>query len=208
MCNFEYAMTTKNQYLKEIVPHLKEKYGTERAEAVIEAAWKRFEAICEENAGEPKAYDMHTKDRIYPAIACLQAMTEAGIDRQEAIDFLHGYYIWRAEGKAKVLKKMMNIPGLYKLMPKLFNKLTPKMFGDAAGFRSVWHEDPEWDLSFDMVKCPYHEKCKAYGCPELCKAYCDADDVCYGDLHPKVVWGRTKTLGKGGDCCDFRMKVL
>ena len=31
-----------------------------------------------------KAYDMHTKDRIYPAIASLMAMTEAGIDRQEA----------------------------------------------------------------------------------------------------------------------------
>lgn len=27
----------------------------------------------------------------------------------------------------------MKIPGLYKLMPGLFKKLTPKMFGDVAG---------------------------------------------------------------------------
>lgn len=201
-------MNVKNQYLKEIVPHLKEKYGAEKAEVIITSAWTKFEAICAENAGEPKAYDMHTKERIYPAIACLRAMTEAGVEWQESIDFLHSYYLWRAEGKAKVLRKMMKIPGLYKIMPKLFKKLTPNMFGEPAGFQSVWHEDSEWDLSFDMVKCPYQEKCAAYGCPELCSAYCDADDVCYGDMHPKVVWGRTKTLGKGGDCCDFRMKVV
>ncbi len=24
---------------------------------------------------------------------------------------------------------------------------------------------------------------------------------------PKLFWGRTKTLGKGGDCCDFRIGV-
>lgn len=197
----------KNQYLKEIVPHLKEKYGAEMSGTIIASAWKHFDAICAENADEPKAYDMHTKQRIYPAIACLRAMTEAGIDRQEAVSFLHSYYLWRAEGKAQMLKKLMKVPGLYKAMPMLFNKLTPKMFGELAGFRSVWRRDPEWDLSFDMVQCPYLEKCREYGCPELCKAYCDADDVCYGDLHPKVVWGRTKTLGKGGDCCDFRMKV-
>lgn len=35
----------------------------------------------------------------------------------------------------------------------------------------------------------------------------DADDICYGDVHPKVIWGHTKTLGKGGDCCDFRMTI-
>jgi len=201
-------MRVKNQYLKEIVPRLKEKYGAEKADTIIGEAWKSYEAILAENAGEPEAYDMHTKERIYPAIACFQAMIVSDIKKQEAIDFLHDYYLWRAAGKARALKKLMKIPGLYKIIPRLFSKLTPKMFGEAAGFRSVWHNDPEWDLRFDMVKCPYLDKCAAYGCPELCESYCDADDVCYGDMHPKVVWGRTKTLGKGGDCCDFKMKVL
>jgi hypothetical protein len=52
---------------------------------------------------------------------------------------------------------------------------------------------------FRMV-LPYLNKCSANGCPELCKGYCEADDICYGNMHPKVIWGRTKTLGKGGDC--------
>ncbi|MFQ9975271.1 MAG: L-2-amino-thiazoline-4-carboxylic acid hydrolase [Butyricicoccus sp.] len=29
------------------------------------------------------------------------------------------------------------------------------------------------------------------------------DDVTYGGLH-KLGFSRTKTLGCGGDCCDFR----
>ena len=197
----------KNQYLNEIVPHLADKYGTAQAETLISSALKHYDAICAENADEPAAYDMHTKQRIYPAIASLKAMTEAGIDRQEAIDFLCEYYCWRASGKAVSLKKALKLPGLYKLMPLLFKKLTPKMFGEPAGFKSIWHDDPKWELSFDMVKCPYRDKCTAYGCPELCRGFCEADDVCYGDMHPKLVWGRTKTLGKGGDCCDFRMAV-
>ena len=41
------------------------------------------------------------------------------------------------------------------------------------------------------------------GCPELCPLFCDVDDVTYGGLH-KLGFSRTKTLGGGGDCCDFR----
>jgi len=196
-----------NRYLKDIVPHLKQKYGASKAEQIITRAREHFDAICAENADESKAYDMHTKERIYPAIASLRAMTESGIDRDEAIAFLHDYYIWRASGKARVLKRLLKIPGLHRQMPKLFKRLTPKMFGEPAGFQAIWYDDTEWELSFDMVKCPYKDKCTAYGCPELCAAYCDADDVCYGDMHPDVIWGRTQTLGKGGSCCDFRMKI-
>ncbi len=128
-------MGKKNQYLDNLVLHLKEKYGAEQAVAIITSARKHFEAICQENAGDPSAYDMHTKERIYPAIASLKAMTEAGVERQEAIDFLCDYYRWRASGKAASIKRIMKLPGLYKLMPELFKKLTPKMFGDAAGFK-------------------------------------------------------------------------
>ena len=47
--------------------------------------------------------------------------------------------------------------------------------------------------------------CKRHGCPEITRAFCDGDDVGYGDLHPRLVWDRTKTIGHGGDCCDFSL---
>lgn len=60
----------------------------------------------------------------------------------------------------------------------------------------------------DMTKCPYHDTCVAYGCPELCRCFCDSDDISYAGLHPKLIWHRTKTLGRGDDRCDFCMKII
>lgn len=59
----------------------------------------------------------------------------------------------------------------------------------------------------DMLKCPYHDACVHYSCPELCPCFCDSDDVTYGGMHPKLIWRRTKTLGHGNDRCDFCIKL-
>mgnify|MGYP002674773735 FL=1 len=61
--------------------------------------------------------------------------------------------------------------------------------------------------AIDMIKCPYHDACVHYGCPELCPCFCDSDDITYNDLHPDLLWRRTKTLGRGNDCCDFCLKL-
>ena len=61
--------------------------------------------------------------------------------------------------------------------------------------------------AIDMIKCPYHDACVHYGCPELCPCFCDSDDITYNDLHPDLLWRRTRTLGRGNDCCDFCLKL-
>ena len=53
-----------------------------------------------------------------------------------------------------------------------------------------------------ITKCLWHDACVRFGCPELCPLFCDVDDVTYGGLR-KIGFSRTKTLGGGGDCCDF-----
>ena len=53
-----------------------------------------------------------------------------------------------------------------------------------------------------ITNCLWHNACKEFGCPELCAAFCDVDDITYGNLK-KLGFTRTQTLGKGGDCCDF-----
>ena len=58
-----------------------------------------------------------------------------------------------------------------------------------------------------MTKCPYHDTCVQHGCPELCPCFCDSDDISYAGLHPKLLWRRTRTLGRGGDRCDFCLKI-
>ena len=52
-----------------------------------------------------------------------------------------------------------------------------------------------------------HDTCTEYGCPELCRCFCDSDAISYTGLHPKLIWERSMTLGRGNDRCDFCMKV-
>ena len=53
-----------------------------------------------------------------------------------------------------------------------------------------------------MKKCLWHTACLENGCEKLCPLVCDVDNVTYGGLK-KLDFSRTKTLGYGGDCCDF-----
>ncbi len=60
-------------------------------------------------------------------------------------------------------------------------------------------------VSLDVItikKCLWHTACVENDCADLCRLFCDVDDVTYGGLK-KIGFSRTKTLGYGGDCCDF-----
>ena len=81
------------------------------------------------------------------------------------------------------------------------------MFGPDAGFKAKHHEAEQGCFRMDMLECPYMNICRKYGCPEIVPAFCASDDVAYGNMHPKLLWGRTKTLGRGDDFCDFKLTV-
>ena len=96
--------------------------------------------------------------------------------------------------------------GFTALFP-VFCQIHPSVFGPAAGFDPKELQTGNGIWRVDMMKCPYHDTCAEYGCPELCRCFCDSDDISYTGLHPKLIWERTMTLGRGNDRCDFCMKV-
>lgn len=100
----------------------------------------------------------------------------------------------------------MKFPGLYKKVPSIMEMLLAKTFGEKCGFKYI-HKECENGFAADMLMCPYFETCKKYACPELTQMFCKSDDICYGNMHSKLVWARTKTLGMGGDCCDFKLYI-
>lgn len=200
-------MGKRVRYLRQIVSHLEEKYESEKTASIMEKTLKRYEELLEENKDEPKEYYMHTRERIYPAIAVFDAMTKEGNGRKETADFLVDYYKWRSSSLAPLIRKAFRIPGLYKIVPKFFFNMTNKSFGPNAGFTSQDQFLSKTEVRFNMTKCPYNDKCTKYGCPEIVRGFCDADDICYGHMHPKLSWERTKTLGYGYDVCDFKVRI-
>ena len=150
---------------------------------------------------------MHTRERIYTSIALFDALLDEGFEREDAEKYVTSYYRWRAGGMASKIKAVFSLPGLYKIVPKFFYYMRQKSFGPKAGFASENSYLSKTEMHFDMVKCPYHDMCTKYGCPEIVKGFCDADDICYGNMHPHLSWDRTKTIGYGYNLCDFKVHI-
>ena len=127
--------------------------------------------------------------------------------KEEALQTVHGYVEQRAWKLRKLFLALMHVPGLPRKTPGIFTKQTRRMFGEAAGVEAREIETTGGVWRIDMTKCPYHDACVHYGCPELCPCFCDSDDITYNDLHPDLLWRRTRTLGRGNDCCDFCLKL-
>ena len=178
----------------------------EQAERLNWALEKRLAELREENAGATPEEKFHLESQILPGIAAYQVL-QTVLPREEALATLHGYVEERAWKLRKGILGLMRIPGLWRRVPGLFAKGTRKFFGSAAGFAARELEGTGAVCRIDMTKCPYHDACVRYGCPELCPCFCDSDDITYGDLHPRLLWRRTETLGRGGGRCDFCLKI-
>ena len=179
----------------------------DQAERLNAAFDTRLQALLQENAKESKETQQHLKHQILPGIAAYETL-QTVMPKDEALKTIHGYVEQLAENTHKYLKAMLRVPGLYRLVPGIFVRSTRTAFGPAAGFAATELETEHNTWRVDMTKCPYHDTCVRYGCPELCRCYCDSDDISYAGLHPKLLWQRTKTLGRGDDRCDFCMKCI
>ena len=177
-------------------------------EAMLNSAFeKRLGELCSEHAGASKERLRHLESQILPGIAAYETL-QTVMSEEEALQTVHGYVEARAYRLKKAFLRLMRIPGLYKKVPGIFAAQTPKFFGISAGFEANEIRTTGGVWRIDMTRCPYHDECVRYDCPELCHCFCDSDDITYDGLHPKLVWHRTKTLGRGDDRCDFCMKIM
>ena len=167
-----------------------------RAQVLNEAFDGRLQSLRQENTDATKEKQRQLEGQILPGIAAY-----------ETLQTVHGYVEQHAQNFRRTLTKLLRLPGLYRLVPGIFASMTKKHFGQSAGFAAKEYQTSGGVWRIDMTRCPYHDTCVKYGCPELCRCFCDSDDVSYENLHPQLVWHRTKTLGRGGDCCDFCFKI-
>ncbi len=180
-----------------------EEIGKEKADRIAEAAQTRYEELLAENKSDSKALRAHTYKRIYPAIAVYEAFRTEGVESEKAVWYIREYFQRFSAKMVPHLQRLIKVFGLAGKIPKLFLKISVKSFGTNAGFKYEFPDSHGNEARFNIVRCPYYETCRRYGCPEITTAFCDGDDAGYGNLHPSLIWGRTKTIGRGNDCCDF-----
>ena len=184
---------------------LKQEFENHALGYLLEGIYHRTAELLKENKNASPALQRHLQ-QILPCIAFYEVLVEKAGSKENALEIYAAWCFGKIEKMAKWIPKIMKIPGLYKKVPGIMRGMLDKLFGHAAGFDYV-EVECENGFAVNMTVCPYVETCKKYGCPELVQFFCKSDDITYGNMHKKLVWGRTKTLGTGGDCCDFSMWI-
>ena len=178
----------------------------EKIDAGILLAQQRLKELIRENSGDSRALKAHTYSRIYPAIALYESFRTHGTEPERAVWYIREYFQRFADRYVPFIRLLIKVSGLAKEVPGIFKKMSLRAFGPEAGFEYEFPESSGREARFIILSCPYARTCGRYGVPELTRAFCDGDDAGYGDLHPKLIWGRTKTIGRGAECCDFLLK--
>ena len=192
---------------KLIEGYLKEEYADDLVNKLMPLALTKYQALCKENEGDPKEVKLHTEKNIFICMSLYWGMLKLGIKQDEAVNFLDKSWSRKAEKSAKSMSSMLKLFGLYKLYPMMFKSVAKKQFGEKAGFKAKFYDEPKSRCKFDMTTCLFKNYCEKYQCLELLKCFCHTDDANNEGLHPRLKWNRHKYMGQGDDYCDFDIYV-
>lgn len=183
---------------EQIKDFLIEEFGIDTGNIVFDKQEKILNEIIKNVKGKSKNQRKTLIETILPRIALYKAMLKSDLANDEVYEHMQKYMInIVAKQKHLSMQKMEKVPGFYFLYSNIFFRVVRKT--------DLWESTQKHNKnSFDvtMKKCLWHTACIENDCDKLCHLFCDVDNITYGELE-KIGFSRTKTLGYGGDCCDF-----
>lgn len=194
---------TDSEYAQSYIKQTEKLFTRDEALVIRKKAEKNYCRLLSENADLPKEVAMHTDKNIFPAIAVYKAVREK--HPEKAMEIIEKGAAEVSAKKGEQFSKLLKIPGFKSMFMKIFSRGVKTAFGEKAGFSYHFVSDNARCLEFDMLKCPYADFCQKYGCEELTHIFCKNDEYAYGNI-PGIKFIRTKTLGTGGDRCDFKFR--
>lgn len=185
---------------KQIKAFLAESFGNDRGGKLFEMQDKALGEIIGNTKGKTENQMKTLIQTILPRIALYKSLQAAGLSDDDVYKYMRKYMLEIvAAKKHSSTAKMEIVPGFYAIYSKVFLKIMR-----TTDLQESVQEHGKDYFNVTITKCLWHTACVENGCEELCRLFCDVDDVTYGGLK-KIGFTRTKTLGYGGDCCDFHM---
>ena len=183
---------------KQIKKFLFEEFGKEKGTVVFE---KQNEVLKEliTNTKNKSMNQMKTlTNTILPRIALYKVLQKEDLPKDEVTNYMRKYMIEKiAQKKHSSTAKMEIVPGFYSIYSKVFLKIMR-----TTDLQKSEQKCGKGFFDVTIKKCLWHTACIENDCPELCRLFCDVDNVTYGGLK-KIGFIRTQTLGYDGKCCDF-----
>lgn len=188
----------KIEQQNQIKEFLNEEFGIGKGQELFNKQEKIIAEIIEKIKYKSENQKKTLIETILPRIALYKAIGQEDLSAEEVYKHMQKYMMdIVAKQKHLSMVKMEKVPYFYFLYSNIFLKVVRKT--------DLWESTQEHGKSYfnvTMKKCIWHTACVENDCAELCPLFCDVDNVTYGGLK-KLGFSRTKTLGYGGDCCDF-----
>lgn len=189
-------MNIKQQ--KQIKSYLIAELGEEKGNSLFDSQSEILNMIIENTKGKTENQMKMLTGTILPRIALYKALQKDGFSEEKVYRYMQKYMLdIVAAKKHSSTAKMELFPGFYSIYSKTFLKIMK-----TTDLQVSTQNSGKDFYDVTITKCLWHTACVENGCEELCRLFCDVDDVTYGGLK-KIGFTRTKTLGYGGDCCDF-----
>ena len=183
---------------KQIKAYLIEEFGADKGNILFDKQEKELNAIVKNTKGKTENQMKTLIQTILPRIALYKVMQNEGFSQDDTVEYMRKYKIDKVAAKKHAsTTKMEKVPGFYKIYSNIFLEIMRTT--DLQVSTQKCGKD-FYDIT--ITKCLWHTACVENDCAELCRLFCDVDDVTYGGLK-KIGFTRTNTLGYGGDCCDF-----
>lgn len=183
---------------KQIKKFLFEEFGKEKGTAVFEKQNEVLKELITNTKNKSKNQMKTLTNTILPRIALYKVLQKEDLPKDEVTNYMRKYMIEKiAQKKHSSTAKMEIVPGFYSIYSKVFLKIMR-----TTDLQKSEQKCGKGFFDVTIKKCLWHTACIENDCPELCRLFCDVDNVTYGGLK-KIGFIRTQTLGYDGKCCNF-----
>lgn len=183
---------------KQIKKFLFEEFGKEKGTVVFEKQNEVLKELITNTKNKSKNQMKTLTNTILPRIALYKVLQKEDLPKDEVTNYISKYMIEKiAQKKHSSTAKMEIVPGFYSIYSKVFLKIMR-----TTDLQKSEQKCGKGFFDVTIKKCLWHTACIENDCPELCRLFCDVDNVTYGGLK-KIGFIRTQTLGYDGKCCDF-----
>lgn len=178
---------------------LTEQYGKAAADKI----WSEADVNLKRLLKEHKAAGSDEKMMVLPLSAIYTALKK--YDCENALPLLKAYGIQAGEKISAIIHKITSVPGLPQLLWSNMPALMRATSSPQKGYKRKIVSETKELVGVDILVCPLHEMAKKLGTPEITAVVCLIDKgQMAGFKH--IEYTRTKALGDGDGCCDYRLK--
>ena len=192
-----------NPHFRPLEEQLIECFGHVKGQQLLERIHSDLEHLLSEHRDDAPDLRSESHGYILPSIAIYKVL-KAQLGQSGALSlFREIYFVAAYQAAASIGKKAED--AAYR--QQFLQMMVESKEGIRAGFEYRTVEKTASAVEFHVLQCPYVAYCNLYECPELTPVFCECDDMFYGNIHPKIRWERTKTIGRGHELCNFRFRL-